>query len=158
MPGRTHEKPDAARAFLESVREARFNMDRASRELRKEEARCEQITAQLSGDHGGNGDPHKDGAWAVLADRRTQLEECYAEAERRAVAVEEFVKQIPAANHRILLRLRYIDLLHWPEVRKRLGDYKLYYSERQIFRLHGDALEAARKLWAEIYDGKGDGA
>ena len=153
MPGA---RSDEARAFLESVREARFNMDRASRELQQAEALCTQITAQISGAPGGSGDAHKDGAWAALADHRTLLRQLYEDAERQAVAVEQFVKLIPTDKHRIILRLRYIDLLHWPEVQDRLKEYSLYYSERQIFRLLGDALEAARKLWAELYNSEGD--
>lgn len=140
-------------AFLNSVWEARFYMDRASLEIARAEAECQRITAQITGAPGGGGDRHKDAAWAALADHRAILEEQHRQALERKAAVERFVAQLPDPKHRTVLRLRYVDTLRWPVVLNRLHEYELYYSERQLYRIHGEALNAARTLWAEQHRG-----
>ena len=135
--------------FLSSVWEARFDMDRASREIALAEAECQRVTAQITGAPGGGGDRHKDAAWAALADFRALLEEQHRLALERKAAVERFILQLPDPKHRAVLRLRYVDTLRWPVVLERLHDYDLYYSERQMHRIHGAALTAARAKWAE---------
>lgn len=150
---------DPARAFLESVREARFDEARCLERIAVAEARCTQITAQISGAPGGHGDLHKDSPKAALADLRSLLGNLYKQSVRREIEVESFIATLDEDIHRIILRLKYVDLLHWPQVQKKLEEKGIYYSERQIYRYHGDALQAARARWSELHpeDGKGDG-
>ena len=62
--------------------------------------------------------------------------------------VEAFLNRIPDGTHRTILRRRYLDVgLNWTEIRDRLAEDGLYYSERHIIRLHTQAVEAARMLW-----------
>lgn len=144
---------DNARDFLNSARAARFYMNRAAEEIRNAEALCEQITAQISGAPGGGGDVHKDGAWAALADHRRALEAQHCIMEQQKLEIERFINDISDWRQQIVLRSRYVDMLRWPKIRERLSDYKLYYSERQLFRIHREALAAAEKLWTELNKG-----
>lgn len=148
-------RTDPVREFLGSVRGARIIQDRCKRKVDEINAQCQNLTARMSGmPGGGSGDKHMDGLWAALADQRTIYLLQYAEAERTAAAVELFLRDIPEPLHRSILSLRYVDLLDWPDVVEELKKSKVYYSERQIYRFHGDALQAARLLWAEQHPTK----
>lgn len=62
--------------------------------------------------------------------------------------VEAFLDRIPDGTYRTILRRRYLDVgLSWSEIRDRLEEDGLYYSERHIVRLHTQAVEAAQTLW-----------
>lgn len=62
--------------------------------------------------------------------------------------VEAFLARIPDGTYRTILRRRYLDVgLSWSEIRDRLEEDGLYYSERHIARLHTQAVEAAQTLW-----------
>lgn len=150
-------RSDPVREFLNSVREAHFDRDRCLRKLQQTASQCVSLTAQVSGIPGGHGgDSHKDGAWAALADQRSQLEELYERAVRQEMEVESFISQLGQDVHRIILRLRYVDMLPWPAVQKRLEKNNIFYSDRQIYRIHGEALQEARSLWAQLHQEEGD--
>lgn len=142
------------RVFLGSVRAAKIDMLRCQQKIQEAEDQCKRITAQVSGAPGGGGDVHKDGPWAALADQRSLLVGLYEEAIRRETEVERFIGMITDCNQRVVLRLRYVDLLPWPSIQEQLQEYGICYSERQIFRIHGEALQAARALWEDIYKGE----
>ncbi len=62
--------------------------------------------------------------------------------------VEAFLNRIPNVTYRTILRRRYLDVgLSWTEIRDRLEEDGVYYSERHIVRLHTQAVEAAQTLW-----------
>lgn len=148
---------DPVREFLDSVREARFNEARCRRKLLEMDAQCRSMTAQMTGRPGGSGpDKHKDGAWAALADQAILLRELYDQAVRRETAVERFISGLEKDTHRILLRLKYVDLLTWPCVQERMRETGIDYSERQLYRIHGEALQEARKLWAQLHPEEGE--
>ena len=162
-----NKREDPVRAFLDSVREARFNEARCRRKLQEMDAQCRSITAQMTGmPGGGSADPHKDGAWAALADQAALLRELYDQAAllrelydqavRRETDVERFISRLEKDTHRILLRLKYVDLLTWNCVQERMQENGIYYSERQIYRIHGEALQEARKLWARLHPEEGE--
>lgn len=65
-------------------------------------------------------------------------QEKVAAKEARLVAIEQAVEALPAAE-RLVLRLRYIEGRSWTSVCVALQP--LGYSERQVYRLHGSALE-----------------
>lgn len=142
------DKLDPVRAFLESVQEAKFEQGRCYRKYLELDAKCRSITSQLSGmPGGGSGDKHKDGLLVILADQGREYLRRYKEAEQRAAQVEAFINRIPDPRQRAVLLLRYVDLLSWPKVVEGLEEYDIYYTERQVHRIHGDALQAARKEW-----------
>ena len=144
---------DPAREFLCSVREAAFNVSRCRRKIEQLRSECERVTAVMGGAPGGYGDEHKDGMWAELADYCTELSELYKVSVRHERKVQDFIGTLEDPDQRAVLTLRYVDLLRWPEIFQELSQLGMYYSERQIYRIHGLGLEAARKKWEETHNG-----
>lgn len=148
---------DPVRAFLDSVKGARFEIIRSHRKLQELDAQCKSMAARMTGMPGGNSsDSHHDALWAALADQRSVYCEKQRAAESRVAEVERFISGLPDATHRALLTLRYADVLSWPRVRWELENCGIYYSERQLYRLHGEALQAARVLWAAQHPKEGE--
>lgn len=144
-------KRDPVREFLGGVKEARFNKLRCQQNIEAAEAECQRVTAQVSGAPGGGGDLHKDGPWAALADLRSTLWATYREALLKEAEVEKFISLLREETHRVILRLRYVDCLRWPTVLDELEKKNYPYSERQMYRLHGEALYEARQLWGQMH-------
>lgn len=138
---------DAATEYLHSVKSAWVNYRRAQRKTETQREQCENITANWSGAPGGGGDPHKDGPLVALAQASTEEERLRRVWEERKEEVERFLYDLPDERHRIILWLRYADQMNWPEIVKELEQYRYYYSERHVTRLHGEALTAVRELW-----------
>ena len=142
-----HEDP--ALDFLRSVRWARAQARRTDLRLQELRASATRITAQLSVMPGGGSDLHRDGLRVALADMETRLTEEHQEALAREREVAAFLSRLPDASHREVLTLRYVSCLRWPQIREELEKAGLYYEERQIYRIHGNALQAARQLWQD---------
>ena len=136
-----HEDPTLD--FLRSVRWARAQARRT--DLRLQELRAS--ATRTTGLPGGGSDLHRDGLRVALADMETRLTEEYREALAREREVSTFLSRLPDASHREVLTLRYVNCLRWPQIREELEKVGLYYEERQIYRIHGNALQAARQLW-----------
>jgi hypothetical protein len=62
-----------------------------------------------------------------------------AELDAQTLAVERCIETLTDPVERLLMRLRYIEGQRWVNVCVALQD--LGYSERQVYRLHGSALE-----------------
>lgn len=147
---------DPVREFLESVREAKFEQNRCRRKVVELDSQCQSITSRASGmPSGGSGDKHQDALWAALSDQRSLYWKNYLNAKEQERKVESFITSLPNPTHRAILTLHYVDLLKWPRVVDELEKCGIYYSERQIFRLHGEALQAARLLWGSQHPGEG---
>ncbi len=142
-----HEDPTLD--FLRSVRWSRVRARRTDLRLQELRAAATKITQRISGMPGGGSDPHRDGLQAALADLETRLTEEHREALERERAVSSFLSHLPDASHREVLTLRYVHCLRWPQIREELEKVGLYYEERQIYRIHGNALQAARQLWQD---------
>ena len=76
------------------------------------------------------------------------------EAEQREAEVTALIEALSNADSRLILRLRYCDGLHWssgkaghPSVLGGMAEAGLYYSERQMYRMHLHALAEARRLY-----------
>ena len=138
--------------FLNSARAAHFDAARYSRRMKELDARCEQITAKMSGMPGGGGsDKHGDELWAALADLRDMWLAKYTEAVKNEKLVEEFIEQIENFEQRAVLKLRYVDRLRWPVVLQDLERFDIYCSDREMFRTHNEALTSAKELWKKTY-------
>lgn len=135
---------DPAKEYLQSVRMARFEVQRCRRKMEELRNECESITAQMTGMPGGGGDLHKDGAWAALADQVSALSVLYKEALQQEQEVEAFINRLSSSQHRMVLKLRYLDLLSWSRVRDEMAKSGDSYELRHVYRIHGDALIAAR--------------
>ncbi|NCC85263.1 MAG: hypothetical protein EOM03_14220 [Clostridia bacterium] len=146
--------PDPAKELLLSVREAGVEKARLRKKIARLESQTERMTASLTGmPHGGNADAEK--MWATLADLKTLYNDKLVAAELTELEVSDFIDRLPNDTQRIILRLRYLGLLSWPAVQRSLLERNIYYEIRQIYRLHGEALNAARELWSELY-GEGE--
>ncbi len=145
---------DPAKEYLESVYEARAEIDRLHRSAQSMYDAVTHITRSTDGirvnESSDNGK-----LLAVYADTvnvwRQRLVTCL-QLERE---VQEFIDRCPGGPrgiYRILLRLRYLDCLSWNHIQERLQKetgQPVFYSDRHLFRLHGEALSAARRQWAE---------
>lgn len=64
--------------------------------------------------------------------------------------VERFIESLHDPIHRMILRRRYLEIgCSWSELRSRLAMDGLSYSQRQLSRMHTEALKAAWLLWQE---------
>lgn len=146
-------QPNNAREFLNSYHEACLEKRRCKWRIKQLEDQATNITASMRDTPGGgSSDPHKDHLLIAIAEQQRKLTELKREAATRELEVEQFTEQLEDPVHRIILQLRYCDLLLWPEVNEALKRFNLYYSERHTHRLHDIAIEAAEKLWKEIHN------
>ncbi len=58
-----------------------------------------------------------------------------------------FLDQLPDDRCQIILQLRYVELLRWNQVARRLEEMGQPYSDRQIFNLHRKGLAQAQAIW-----------
>lgn len=141
--------------FLRSVSHARLEQQRLERRVAELDARCTKITPTWGDTEGGGGDAQRQ--WANLADERRRLveqQETAAELERQ---VQAFLNRVTPTVYRDILTLRYIDLRNWVQIEQMLYRSGNAYSDRHIYRLHGQALDAARALWDLDHTGTKEG-
>ena len=138
---------DDVRLFLEGARDAHLKCADLRDRARGLESAVLRITAKLDGmPVGGNAD--RDKLLAALADAHGRLLRDMAEEERHREAIEAFVDRVPtSAAGRAILRRRYLHYESWKSVRKWLAAHQMGYSAQSVYRIHGEALTAARKLW-----------
>lgn len=139
---------DECRAFLESYREALAETDRLIGAVQRLDDQARKVTATITGMPSGGG-ADKDAVLAALADARNNVVNRFTWALKRKEAVEDFIDEIPDMTCRVILRLRYIERLKWPQIIERLEDSPYAYSERAVFVIHGRALNEARRIWSE---------
>ena len=144
---------DPVRNFLESYREARFSELRAKRKLLQLEAEVTATTKALSGTPGGSTtDAHRDGKLIAYADQQEKYLLTKRNASLTQQSVELFIGCLPNPDERMILRLRYVELMRWNEVVDFMSEAGSPYSERQVYRIHGFALRSARTLWRKLTD------
>lgn len=142
------ERNDPVRNYLSSVREARMDAKRLRVKVDQLEARAMSITSQLSGmPRGGGAD--RDAVLASLADVSRDYYQRLLKAETTELEVLNFIDSLSEANHRMILKLRYIDCKRWPRVLSALQAAGVDIEERHMFRLHGEALKEAREKYKE---------
>ena len=145
---------DPVRKFLSSAWEARVEYNRLTEKIRTMEAQAMNTTATLSAAPGGGGISDTQRLWAALADETAKLKDKLSAALEREHEVEAFVERIDDPMYRMILKLRYVDCLSWPRVMELLSRGGIYYSQRNITRLHGEALEQARRQWIIEHEDK----
>ena len=140
---------DELKDFLGSVLRARFAYFRCMRQAEELEERCTSLSSPLSSEGRGTKDVHKDNMLIALADKTAALPELYRKWVDAEWEVDRFLDNIPDDRHRAILKLRYVDMLRWPKIVEELKKSGIYYEERQVHNLHGEALNVARELWKE---------
>ncbi len=137
------------RRFLESAREATLELARRKRQLQQLRDSCRKMTSSYSAFAGGG--RTRDERLALLADAITEETAALAQQRKKLREVSDFIDRIDAPDMcRSVLRLRYLEFRRWPEVARALEQVGLYYSERQIMRLHAKAIECAAELYCEV--------
>lgn len=139
---------DPVREYLNSVLESRMEIKRIKRKLDLLEARALNVTSQLTGMPRGGGSD-RDAVLAALADATADYYRRLAEAEQHELEVLSFIDSIPEQMQRIILKLRYVDRRRWSGVLSELEKFGETMDRATMFRLHGKALNAARKLYKE---------
>ena len=142
---------DPVREFLDSAKDAHARAQMLSRKVAELTAQVERITPSYSGmPSGGGGDSSS--AWVALAQLRSSYLEEKIKAETLEKSVSDFIETLPTPENRVVLHLKYCERLRWPEVMKGMREAGYYFSDRHIYRIHGNALDEARERWKEIHN------
>jgi len=136
-----NEAKDPVREFLDSYWEMRKESARLERRIEELSAQTERVTAQLTGMPRGGGD----GAnlvWDALIDTKDRAGKNLKAVLDREAEIEEFILMMDGPLLRQLLRYKYLELLTYEQIAAEMN-----YSERHVRRLHGRALQEARRTW-----------
>ncbi len=137
---------DECREWLDSYKELKVEAARLFRRHEQLFTQATQITARLSLEpKGGGGDAEN--LLAALSDADAEALQKYAEAQSRMREIEDFIGVLPDRMGRIVLKLRYVDLLRWRDIKRELAKLNLNYEDAQIYRFHGIGLREARQEW-----------
>lgn len=143
-------RKDDVRQLLWSVRDLTSKTNLAYDRWQRLKATAEAVTAKyLSAPGGSKGDQRKDAVWATAAEAHERFREAYNAAAIREREVNELISALPSRDHREILHYRYLAGLSWPDVFQMLEHDGIFYSERQVFNLHGDALNELRRIYHE---------
>ena len=140
-------KRDDLWEYLNSVNVLRLRYERALAKCKSLREQCERMTQALDGMPHSAEPGHQDAMLASLAQASIDADLCCANMRERKSEVEAFLERLENPLYRTILQLRYVDNLRWPEVIERLEKATFAYSRTQVFRLHGDALVVARRLY-----------
>lgn len=148
MANRKNRTEDPVKDFLASAAEARLEADR----LRAKLTRLESIAARKGTDDQA----------AQIEEMKAQTSDALIRAEKQEADVTQFINSLSDPAYRTVLKLRYCEGLEWTgaplkrtvqsEMAKVSPAYT--YSERSIYRIHGEALQEARELYKEKHNGK----
>lgn len=147
----TDRKKDPTREFLNSAKKLQIRAAKTQNRISQLRDMCTHVTRATTSDHKQTNSDERTGEdlKILLADETDRLEARYIDALRQIRKVERFINKLPSHTHRSLLELRYVNGLRWPEILAFCQQHGICASERHMYRLHGGALEAARKLWKE---------
>lgn len=152
-------EPQSAKEFLLSVRWAHLEEQRIEDRIQTLTDRARSITSSLKDVcvRGGGGSVQKDDFLVSIADEVERLLEAKKDTTQRILDVESFIDRLHDPRHRRILHLRYVQGLRWERIAEAMTSGHIYYSERQIYRLHKYALRAADRLWAQEQSEEEDG-
>ena len=142
-----HER-DPVREFLESAKEAKLEIARHRARVEELESRCTRVTPNMNASPGG-GSSDSQQMWAMLADERMKVLAAEKAEVEKYHEVENFINRIGVPVQRAILRMRYLRCLRWIPIQMELYKQGHCYDERSIFRIHNQALDAARELWEQ---------
>ena len=143
---------DDVRLFLEGARDAYLKCADLRERTRELESAAQRITAKLDGmPKGGSAD--RDQLLAALADAHGRLLIDIADEEARKLEIADFIDRVPtSAAGRAVLRRRYLHYESWKGVRRWMAAHGMSYSAQSVYRIHGEALKAARTLWNQEHE------
>lgn len=141
------------RLFLEGARDAHLKCADLRERARGLESAAHRITSKLDG-MPRSGGADREALLAALSDAHERLLLDMADEEQRKTEIADFIDRIPtSAAGRAILRRRYLHYESWKSVRKWLCAHQMTYSAQSVYRIHGDAIQAARQLWNREHSG-----
>lgn len=141
----SNQKTLGAKAYLGQIRQ----IDRTVRRL------CElrfslrsslySTGAALTGMPGGGHDPDRTGRTLARLDELERRIDAYVDelVARKAEAFAR-IRRMPEISEQDVLIARYIQLKPWPVIAR-----EMHYEERQVYRIHGNALKNFANDWAQ---------
>ena len=131
------------KAALRRYREAESEIDSLLLERERWQARALRITPCLSGmpRAGGNGRALESAAVQV-ASIEAEIDRAVARAQEDRARIRAAIDRVPDSRMRDVLRYRYLDGLIFETIADRM-----HYSLRQVYSLHGYALDALELPW-----------
>lgn len=95
--------------------------------------------------------PEEEAERAALSEQIRQTRRRWAqarqEAARREQEISALIGAVPSPLFRSVLQLRYCEGRRWEAIWELLPRLGLYYSQRQLYRIHARALEEAGRLY-----------
>lgn len=140
---------EEVKEFLLSAREAALELARRRERVKQLEWRCQRLSAGSFGSRSSGNYDSGDAVLALLADARDEEVRAMVREQEKLRQVTAFIERVDGGVLRMVLRLRYLELLPWLQVQKAMNKAGVWYSERQVMRLHARALAAAADLWAQ---------
>jgi len=143
---------DDVRVFLEGAKDIHLKTADLRERVRNLDSAAQRVTANLNGmPRGGGAD--REQLLSALADARDRLVLDIAEEEQRKIEIGDFIDRVPtSAAGRAVLRRRYLHYESWKSVRKWLAAHQMSYSAQSVYRIHGEAISAARVLWSREHN------
>lgn len=138
-------------SIFHRVTEARYDVARYRRKLQRLEAQATRVTSTIS-DMPKGGSADSGATLAALCDARIEYERKLLAAENIQLKAEALVEQLPMYEDRMVLKLRYFEGRKWEgknSVLSCLQDAGVHVTARQMYRIHGRALNAARHIGEE---------
>ncbi len=124
------------RELLQQYRDTEAQIRRLEQELEEARSQAERVTHSYSPAPGGGGDGRQlEHAAIRLEDLEREWRRLVGQQAARYIQMERVLDQLPNARDRLLLRLRYVSRMSWPQVGDELG-----VTLRYVHRLHGKLL------------------
>ena len=122
--------------YLKSAWYWQKKKDKLSEEILKLRSRAEKVTTTFSDapSFGGYED-HRQSVIAEMVDKQNLYKSAKGEYDDKLKEIQLFIDQLDDYQERIVLDYRYIWFENWQDIA-----YKLNYTERQVYKIHGRAL------------------
>ena len=131
-------KTQTAKAYLAQIRQTDRTIRRLCDARFSLRSSLYSIGAPLSGMPGGHGDPDRTGRTIARLDELERRIDAYVdELVARKQEAFERIRRLPELAEQDVLIARYIQLKSWRQIAQ-----EMHYEERQVYRLHGNALKS----------------
>lgn len=138
-------KTQTAKAYLARIRQTDRTIRRLCDARFSLRSSLYSIGAPLSGMPGGRGDPDRTGRTIARLDELERRIDAYVDelVARKAEAFDR-IRLLPELSEQDVLIARYIQLKSWQAIA-----CEMHYDERQVYRLHGRALQSFDAVMAQ---------
>lgn len=132
-----------AKEFLNQYLDADRALDRKLEQLARLRAKSAKVTAIIGGERvqGGIEGSRLEMIVEKIMGLEREIDEEIDQLKRKQAEVEAAIVHLDSAREREVLTYKYIYGFRWDEIVQMSG-----YSERQIYRVHGEALQKIKKF------------